>query len=64
MEVGIITTPPKSAQFVADKMVKGGVQGIWNFAEVDLKVSDGVEVENVHLNESLFTLSYLLENRK
>lgn len=64
VEVGIITTPTESAQIVADIMVKGGIKGIWNFAEADLKVPDSVMVENVHLNESLFTLSYLIENNK
>lgn len=64
VEVGIITTPTESAQIVADVMVKSGVRGIWNFAEADLKVPDHVMVENVHLNESLFTLSYLVENNR
>ena len=62
VEIGIITTPTESAQLVADVMIKSGVKGIWNFAEVDLKVPEDIMVENVHLNESLFTLSYLLEN--
>ncbi len=62
IEVGIITTPTESAQSVADIMVESGINGIWNFAEADLKVPDNVMIENVHLNESLFTLSYLMEN--
>ncbi|MTI46757.1 redox-sensing transcriptional repressor Rex [Sporosalibacterium faouarense] len=62
VEVGIITTPTGSAQAVADLMVNKGIKGIWNFAEADLKVPDHVMVENVHLNESLFTLSYLIED--
>lgn len=62
IEVGIITTPTESAQEVTDIMVKSGIKGIWNFAEADLKGPDDVIIENVHLNESLFTLSYLMEN--
>ena len=31
---------------------------IWNFAPTDLNVSENVCVKNVHLNESLMTLSY------
>ncbi len=62
VEVGIITTPTGSAQAVADVLVESGIKGIWNFAEADLKVPDHVMIENVHLNESLFTLSYLLES--
>jgi len=64
VEIGIITTPKEQAQGVADIFVKCGIHGIWNFAPSDIKVPDDVIVENVYLNESLFTLSYLLkENR-
>lgn len=62
VKVGIITTPIASAQQVADRMIASGINGIWNFAEADLKVPEHVMVENVHLNESLFTLSYLVAN--
>ena len=61
--IGIICTPKAYSQDSADLLVKGGVQGIWNFAPVDLKVPDNVIVENVNLSESLFTVSYLLKER-
>ena len=62
VEIGIITTPQESAQGVADIYDRAGIKGIWNFAPADLKVSKGMVVENVHLNESLFALSYFLHN--
>lgn len=62
--IGIICTPKAYSQDAADLLVKGGVQGIWNFAPVDLKVPDNVIVENVNLSESLFTVSYLLKERE
>jgi redox-sensing transcriptional repressor len=34
------------------------VKAIWNFAHVDLNVPEGVQVENVHLSDSLMKLSY------
>ncbi|MTI68318.1 MAG: redox-sensing transcriptional repressor Rex [Firmicutes bacterium] len=61
IEIGIICTPKYGSQDIADRLAKCGVKGIWNFAPADLKVPEGVTVENVHLNESLFTLSYLLK---
>ncbi len=64
VEIGIITTPKDHAQEIADIFVKSGIHGIWNFAPTDLKVPDDVVVENVHLNESLFILSYLLKENK
>ncbi|WP_427338065.1 redox-sensing transcriptional repressor Rex [Caloranaerobacter sp. DY30410] len=63
IEIGIICTPKGVSQEIADKLVKSGVKGIWNFAPDDLKVPDDVVVENVHLNESLFTLSYMLKEK-
>lgn len=63
VEIGVITTPKEGAQIIADRFVKKGIKGIWNFAEVDLKVPEDVVVENVHLNESIFTLSYLLKEQ-
>ncbi|GFN35050.1 redox-sensing transcriptional repressor Rex [Tepidimicrobium xylanilyticum] len=62
IDIGIITTPKESAQDVADIFMRSGIRGIWNFAPADLKVDDKVIIENVHLNESLFTLSYFLKN--
>lgn len=64
VEIGIITTPKVSAQDIADIYTKSGIKGIWNFAPADLEVSDDIVIENVHLNESLFTLSYYLNNKQ
>lgn len=60
IDIGIICVPKKNAQAVAKKLVKGKVRGIWNFAPVDIQVPNNVNVQNVHLSESLQTLTYLL----
>lgn len=59
-DLGIICVPKEQAQRVADIFVKMGIKGIWNFAPTDLNVPEDVIVENVHLSESLLTLSYRL----
>jgi len=41
-------------------VAKNGIKGIWNFAPVDLLIPEGIVVENVHLSESLLTLSCLM----
>lgn len=64
VEIGIICTPKEVAQEVADKLSNANVKGIWNFAPVDIKVPNDVIVENVHLSESLFILSYLLNEKE
>ena len=63
IEIGIITSPKESAQELADIYIKAGIRGIWNFAPTDLEVPEGMIVENVRLNESLFALSYFLKNQ-
>ena len=41
-------------------LIENGIKAIWNFAHLDLETPDDVIVENVHLSESLMTLSYNL----
>lgn len=61
VDIAILCIPRNGAQEVADKLVKVGIKGIWNFAPIDLEVPDDVIVESVNLTESLFTLSYLMK---
>jgi redox-sensing transcriptional repressor len=63
IHLGIITTPPEAAQAVADEMVKGGIQAIWNFAPVKLKVPEHIIVHNEDLYSTLATLSWKLARR-
>lgn len=63
IDIGIITVPKESAQELADLYIEAGVKGIWNFAPTDLDLPEDIIVENVSLNESLFTLSYFLKRR-
>lgn len=64
IEIGILCTPKDGAQKIAEVLVRCGIRGIWNFAPVDLKLDSNVIVENVHLSESLFTISYLLKEQE
>ena len=58
VDIGIITTDKAAAQSVANKLVEGNGRGIWNFATCDLKVPKRIQVENVHVTDSLNTLAY------
>ena len=60
VNIVIICVPSKSAQSICNLVVKNGIKGIWNFAPIDLIIPEGVFVENVHLSESLLTLSCLM----
>ena len=63
IHLGIITTPAEVAQTVADEMVKGGIQAIWNFAPVKLKVPEDIIVHNEDLYSTLASLSWKLARR-
>ena len=59
VDIGVLTVPKEAAYDVTEKMVRAGVKGIWNFANMELKVDDeSVIVENRHLGDSLMTLCY------
>lgn len=58
IDIAVLTIPKTSAVSVAEKLVHTGIRGIWNFAHVDLNVPEGIQVENVHLSDSLMKLSY------
>ena len=60
IDIGIICVPRTNAQKVCDVLVNNGVSGIWNFAPTDLIVPEEVIIENVHLSDSLLTLSCLM----
>jgi redox-sensing transcriptional repressor len=60
IDIGIICVPRTNAQKVCDILVNNGVSGIWNFAPMDLIVPEEVIIENVHLSDSLLTLSCLM----
>lgn len=62
IDIGIICVPNNNAQKVCDILTKNGVKGIWNFAPVDLVASEDVKVEDVHLSDSLLTLTCLLND--
>ena len=65
VEIAVLTLPKAHAAQMAELLVTHGVKAIWNFAHIDLETPEDVIVENVHLSESLMTLSYnLSEYRK
>ena len=64
VDIAILTLPKNKAAQMADLLVENGIKAIWNFAHLDLDTPEYVIVENVHLSESLMTLSYKLGEYK
>lgn len=60
IEIAILTLPKNKARDMAEILIENGIKAIWNFAHIDLDTPEDVIVENVHLSESLMTLSYNL----
>ncbi|MGI5850001.1 MAG: redox-sensing transcriptional repressor Rex [Christensenellales bacterium] len=63
IDIGIIAVPKQYAQKLADELVALGVRAIWNFAPIDVKTAKDVSVENVHLSDSLYVLSYHMREK-
>ena len=57
VRLGIITVGQDSAQEVCDKLVESGIEAIWNFAPVTLKVPNGVLLKQENLALSLAYLN-------
>ena len=62
--VGVLTVPQTVALSTAQRLIAGGVKGIWNFTNIELGIRDeSIVVENVHFADSLLALSYLITPR-
>ena len=53
IDIAVLTIPKTSAVPVAERLVETRIRAIWNFAHVDLVVPERIQVENVHLSDSL-----------
>ena len=63
VSIGVLTVPKESAAEITDILYKAGVKGVWNFANMELKSpSPNMIVENIHLGDSLMTLTYRIKS--
>ncbi|MCH5190798.1 MAG: redox-sensing transcriptional repressor Rex [Oscillospiraceae bacterium] len=57
--VAVLCIPSSAAEVFAPQLVELGIKGFWNFSHYDISAHyPNVAVENVHLSDSLMTLSY------
>lgn len=55
----ILCIPMQAAEKMVDTLINCGIKAFWNFTHYDIRINhDNVAVENVHLGDSLTTLSY------
>ena len=63
IDIGILCVRKHCVQQMTDILVDAGIKGIWNFSAIDIDVPDDVKVESVNFSNSLFTLSYLMNDK-
>ncbi|MCL2487097.1 MAG: redox-sensing transcriptional repressor Rex [Oscillospiraceae bacterium] len=64
-KVAILCIPKEAAPHLVERLLALGVAGFWNFSHYDIAHHHpGTIVENVHLGDSLMTLSYRLAEDK
>ncbi len=61
-EIAVLCIPKANTQEIADRLVSLGLKAFWNFSHYDLSIDhEDIAVENVHLGDSLLTLTYAAE---
>ncbi len=59
----ILCVPKDAAKDISNQLIKLGVKGFLNFSHYDISLEHPeVSVENIHIGDSLMTLSYKLNN--
>lgn len=62
-EVAVLCIPKSVTKEIVDRLTELGVRSFWNFSHYDINVEHkNIIVENVHLGDSLMTLSYGVNN--
>ena len=64
-ELAVLCVPEQAAPVIAQQLVALGIRSFWNFSHGDLHFDDpAILVENVHLADSLLTLTYGLRQQE
>ena len=64
-EMAVLCIPPEAARELVPMLIKLGIKAFWNFSHYDIILNHpGVEVENVHIGDSLMTLSYKISKHE
>lgn len=62
-EVAVLCIPKSVTKEIVDRLTELSVRSFWNFSHYDINVEHkNIIVENVHLGDSLLTLSYGVNN--
>ena len=63
--MAVVCIPRDAAEEMADTLVNAGIRSFWNFSSYDFRLKyENLPSVNVHLGDSLLTLSYLVNHPK
>jgi redox-sensing transcriptional repressor len=60
VKIALLTVPSPSAQETADTLIRAGVEGIWNFTNIKLKVPESVIVQKEDLSSGYAMLCVMM----
>ena len=60
VKIGILAVPDYVAQQVSEIMISAGIKGILNFAPIQLRLAEGVVINNINLEVELENLIYFV----
>ncbi len=63
VDIAVLAIPKSAARDITHRLVSVGVKGLWNFSYAELETPEDIVVENVHLSDSLMTLSYKITDK-
>lgn len=62
-EIAVLCIPKSATEEIVERLIALGVRCFWNFSHYDINIGhNNIVVENVHLGDSLLTLSYGVNN--
>ncbi len=63
VDIAVLAVPAESSRTMFERLVRNGVRAVWNFAPIDLEAPPAVIVQNVHLTDSLYTLTFRMHEQ-
>ncbi len=64
VDIVALTIPKGNLNEIVEIINDSNVSGVWNFINMDIDFKKGIRVENVHLMDSLMTLSYKVDENE
>ncbi len=61
ISIAILALPKSEVSELSEKLAEYGIRGLLNFSSAEIKTSKHISVENVHMSDSLMTLSYKIK---